>query len=79
MPRNGDGSGDNGPIDGHAIIHGTSGDVCDVVLEKAKHVLTLSRKHFSTPSMLRQCLRLKRAMVDNTIPLDTRTLLTLHT
>jgi hypothetical protein len=27
MPRNGDGSGDNGPIDGHEILHGTSGDV----------------------------------------------------
>jgi hypothetical protein len=27
MPRNGDGSSDNGPIDGHEIIHGTTGDV----------------------------------------------------
>jgi hypothetical protein len=27
MPRNGDGSSDNGPIDGHEILHGTSGDV----------------------------------------------------
>ncbi|KAL5120599.1 hypothetical protein ACEQ8H_001347 [Pleosporales sp. CAS-2024a] len=26
MPRNGDGSGDNGPIEGHHIIHGASGD-----------------------------------------------------
>jgi hypothetical protein len=28
MPRNGDGSSDNGPIDGHEIVHGASGDVC---------------------------------------------------
>lgn len=27
MPRNGDGSSDNGPIDDHEILHGTSGDV----------------------------------------------------
>lgn len=28
MPRQGDGSGDNGPIEaGHDIIHGASGDV----------------------------------------------------
>jgi hypothetical protein len=27
MPRNGDGSSDNGPIDGHEIIHGAGGDV----------------------------------------------------
>ncbi|KAH3938586.1 hypothetical protein HBI56_177040 [Parastagonospora nodorum] len=26
MPRNGDGSGDNGPIEGNDIIHGSSGD-----------------------------------------------------
>ncbi|EUC50367.1 hypothetical protein COCMIDRAFT_82389 [Bipolaris oryzae ATCC 44560] len=26
MPRNGDGSSDNGPIEGHSIIHGTSGN-----------------------------------------------------
>lgn len=27
MPRNGDGSSDNGPIEGHNIVHGNSGDV----------------------------------------------------
>lgn len=27
MPRNGDGSSDNGPIEGHDIVHGASGDV----------------------------------------------------
>jgi hypothetical protein len=27
MPRNGDGSSDNGPIEGKEILHGTSGDV----------------------------------------------------
>lgn len=27
MPRNGDGSSDNGPIEGQNIIHGASGDV----------------------------------------------------
>ncbi|KAH7078010.1 hypothetical protein BKA63DRAFT_509491 [Paraphoma chrysanthemicola] len=26
MPRNGDGSSDNGPIEGHDIVHGSSGD-----------------------------------------------------
>ncbi|KAF1842464.1 uncharacterized protein K460DRAFT_370433 [Cucurbitaria berberidis CBS 394.84] len=26
MPRNGDGSSDNGPIEGHDIVHGNSGD-----------------------------------------------------
>lgn len=26
MPRNGDGSSDNGPIEGQNIIHGNSGD-----------------------------------------------------
>ncbi|KAJ4377636.1 hypothetical protein N0V83_000464 [Neocucurbitaria cava] len=26
MPRNGDGSSDNGPIEGHDIVHGASGD-----------------------------------------------------
>ncbi|KAH7398627.1 hypothetical protein DE146DRAFT_497449 [Phaeosphaeria sp. MPI-PUGE-AT-0046c] len=35
MPRNGDGSGDNGPIDGHEILHGTSGDK---TLQHTKHV-----------------------------------------
>ncbi|KAH7401027.1 hypothetical protein DE146DRAFT_654678 [Phaeosphaeria sp. MPI-PUGE-AT-0046c] len=25
MPRNGDGSSDNGPIEGHDIVHGSSG------------------------------------------------------
>ena len=27
MPRNGDGSGDSGPHEGHEILHGTNGDV----------------------------------------------------
>lgn len=27
MPRNGDGSSDNGPIEGQNIVHGNSGDV----------------------------------------------------
>jgi hypothetical protein len=27
MPRNGDGSSDNGPIEGQEVVHGTSGDV----------------------------------------------------
>lgn len=27
MPRQGDGSGDSGPYDGHEIVHGTTGDV----------------------------------------------------
>ena len=27
MPRNGDGSSDNGPIEGSTIVHGNSGDV----------------------------------------------------
>ncbi|KAL1792907.1 hypothetical protein ACET3X_009414 [Alternaria dauci] len=35
MPRNGDGSGDNGPIDGHEILHGASGDK---TLQHTKHV-----------------------------------------
>ncbi|KAF2133165.1 hypothetical protein P153DRAFT_363386 [Dothidotthia symphoricarpi CBS 119687] len=26
MPRNGDGSSDNGPIEGQNIVHGSSGD-----------------------------------------------------
>lgn len=30
MPRNGDGSGDSGPYEGHEIVHGTNGDVCRV-------------------------------------------------
>jgi len=35
MPRNGDGSSDNGPIEGHEILHGTSGDK---TLQHTKHV-----------------------------------------
>ncbi|KAF1940694.1 hypothetical protein EJ02DRAFT_379409, partial [Clathrospora elynae] len=35
MPRNGDGSSDNGPIEGHEILHGTSGDT---TLQHTKHV-----------------------------------------
>ncbi|KAF2850857.1 hypothetical protein T440DRAFT_517771 [Plenodomus tracheiphilus IPT5] len=35
MPRNGDGSSDNGPIEGHEIVHGTSGDKS---LQHTKHV-----------------------------------------
>jgi hypothetical protein len=31
MPRNGDGSSDNGPIEGQNIIHGASGDVCGLL------------------------------------------------
>jgi hypothetical protein len=27
MPRNGDGSGDSGPYEGHDIVHGATGDV----------------------------------------------------
>jgi hypothetical protein len=27
MPRNGDGSSDNGPIEGQEVVHGASGDV----------------------------------------------------
>jgi len=32
MPRNGDGSGDNGPIEGSDVIHGNSGDVRSMAL-----------------------------------------------
>jgi hypothetical protein len=42
MPRNGDGSGDNGPIDGHEILHGTSGDV-SAVKEPGHGILTRSQ------------------------------------
>lgn len=35
MPRNGDGSSDNGPIEGHEIVHGTTGDDS---LQHTKHV-----------------------------------------
>ncbi|KAF2029095.1 hypothetical protein EK21DRAFT_113315 [Setomelanomma holmii] len=35
MPRNGDGSNDNGPIEGHEILHGASGDKA---LQHTKHV-----------------------------------------
>ncbi|CAN9185130.1 hypothetical protein AA0117_g7950 [Alternaria alternata] len=35
MPRNGDGSGDNGPIEGHELLHGASGDK---TLQHTKHV-----------------------------------------
>ncbi|XP_014553568.1 hypothetical protein COCVIDRAFT_107374 [Bipolaris victoriae FI3] len=35
MPRNGDGSSDNGPIEGHEILHGTTGDNS---LQHTKHV-----------------------------------------
>lgn len=35
MPRNGDGSSDNGPIEGHEILHGTTGDDS---LQHTKHV-----------------------------------------
>lgn len=35
MPRNGDGSSDNGPIEGHEILHGTTGDAS---LQHTKHV-----------------------------------------
>ncbi|EDU51327.1 hypothetical protein PtrSN002B_002545 [Pyrenophora tritici-repentis] len=34
MPRNGDGSSDNGPIEGQDIIHGNSGDA---TLQHAKN------------------------------------------
>ncbi|KAH7380664.1 hypothetical protein BKA66DRAFT_419775 [Pyrenochaeta sp. MPI-SDFR-AT-0127] len=34
MPRNGDGSSDNGPIEGHDIVHGNSGDT---TLQHAKN------------------------------------------
>jgi hypothetical protein len=36
MPRNGDGSGDSGPIDGHEIVHGASGDVSVVISQGEK-------------------------------------------
>lgn len=35
MPRNGDGSSDNGPIEGHEIVHGAGGDKS---LKHTKHV-----------------------------------------
>ncbi|CAO2647768.1 Nn.00g086900.m01.CDS01 [Neocucurbitaria sp. VM-36] len=34
MPRQGDGSSDNGPIEGHDIVHGASGDT---TLQHAKN------------------------------------------
>jgi len=40
MPRNGDGSSDNGPIDGHEILHGTSGDK---TLQHTKHVAPMPK------------------------------------
>ncbi|KAL6705568.1 hypothetical protein ACN47E_006685 [Coniothyrium glycines] len=38
MPRNGDGSSDNGPFEGHEIVHGTDGDR---TLQHTKHVAPL--------------------------------------
>ncbi|OAK98510.1 hypothetical protein IQ06DRAFT_350192 [Phaeosphaeriaceae sp. SRC1lsM3a] len=40
MPRNGDGSSDNGPIEGHEILHGTSGDK---TLQHTKHVAPMPK------------------------------------
>ncbi|KAH7075977.1 hypothetical protein BKA63DRAFT_603280 [Paraphoma chrysanthemicola] len=40
MPRNGDGSSDNGPIEGHEIIHGAKGDK---TLQHTKHVAPMPK------------------------------------
>ncbi|KAF1916684.1 hypothetical protein BDU57DRAFT_516929 [Ampelomyces quisqualis] len=40
MPRNPNESGDNGPIDGHEILHGTSGDK---TLKHTKHVTPMPK------------------------------------
>jgi len=40
MPRNGDGSSDNGPIDGHEILHGTKGDK---TLQHTQHVAPMPK------------------------------------
>ncbi|KAL5116016.1 hypothetical protein ACEQ8H_006134 [Pleosporales sp. CAS-2024a] len=37
MPRNGDASSDNGPIDSHEIVHGTSGDVSFAHADNGNH------------------------------------------
>jgi hypothetical protein len=38
MPRNGDGSGDNGPIEGNDVIHGNSGDVRPSIHSPKNHI-----------------------------------------
>ena len=40
MPRNGDGSSDNGPIEGQELLHGASGDVCLPTDRRLKQRLT---------------------------------------
>jgi len=42
MPRNGDGSSDNGPIEGQDIIHGASGDA---TLQHAKNNVAPMPEH----------------------------------
>lgn len=41
MPRNGDGSSDNGPIEGQNIVHGNSGDVGLINAPLRLHLLIL--------------------------------------
>jgi len=36
MPRNGDGSSDNGPIEGNPIAHGAGNEKVGVVVDRAK-------------------------------------------
>ena len=61
MPRNGDGSSDNGPIEGQNIVHGNSGDVCSLA---AIHHFIYIRitdnlfRHLLSPSTLRTTLHL---------------------
>jgi hypothetical protein len=38
MPRNGDGSGDNGPVEGNDVIHGNSGDVRPSIHSPKNHI-----------------------------------------
>jgi hypothetical protein len=44
MPRNGDGSSDNGPIEGQEIVHGTSGSVRYKLLFKISHQILTSQQ-----------------------------------
>lgn len=43
MPRNGDGSSDNGPIEGHEILHGMTGDVCALAVKTSRYSIVDGR------------------------------------
>jgi hypothetical protein len=69
MPRNGDGSSDNGPVEGSEVVHGNSGDVRPPHTTHLPLInLPITNNHDRPPSSTprttsRRCRRSKRAKV----------------